>query len=153
SLAKGLGAPLAALAGPQDVVRRFEAESETRVHSSPPSVAVLRAAERALELNRAHGDELRLRLARLVRPFRPRLAELGLHAHGGLFPVQTLAPAAALDPVAVHAQLLDRGVRTVLHRPRPGGRPRIGFLITARHRVAEIDRAVDALAAATARPA
>jgi len=150
SLAKGFGAPLATLAGPAELVERYEAESETRMHSSPPSVAVLRAAAHALELNRTHGDALRLRLARLVRHFRARLADLGLHVQGGLFPVQTLAPSAALDPAALHALLLERGVRAVLHRPRPGGRARLSFLITARHRFAEIDRAVDVLAAATA---
>jgi 8-amino-7-oxononanoate synthase len=150
SLAKGFGAPLAALAGPAEVVERYEAESETRMHSSPPSVAVLRAAEQALDLNRTNGDALRLRLVRLVRHFRARLTDLGLHVHGGLFPVQTLAPSAALDPAALHALLLERGVHTVLHRPRPGSRARLSFLITARHRFAEIDRAVDVLASATA---
>ena len=150
SLAKGFGVPLAALSGAGEVIGRFEAQSQTRAHASPPSVAAVRAAERALALNRLRGDTLRHRLARLVRHFRARLADLGLTAHGGLFPVQTLAPARALDWVAVHARLLERGVRTVLHRPRPTAGPRLSLLITARHRLVDIDTAVDALAEATA---
>lgn len=153
SLAKGFGAPLAALAGPAGLVARFEAESATRVHSSPPAAAALHAAQRALALNHRHGDALRLRLARLVRRLRARLAELGLHAHGGLFPVQTIAPTAAFDAAALHDLLLERGIRTVLHRPRPGSRPRLSFLITARHTFAEIDGAIDVLAAVTVRRA
>lgn len=153
SLAKGFGVPLAALAGAGEVIERFEARSGTRSHSSPPSVAALRAAERALALNHLGGDRLRSRLARLVHHFRARLADLGLRAHGGLFPVQTLAQPRALDPAVLHQLLLERGVRTVLHRLRPPAGPRLSLLITARHDVAEIDAAVDALAAATAVPA
>ena len=46
---------------------------ETRVHCSPPSVANIRAAAHALELNRTCGDALRLRLAGLVGRFRTAL--------------------------------------------------------------------------------
>lgn len=153
SLAKGFGAPLAALSGTPELVARFEASSETRVHSSPPSVANLRAAEHALLINRLRGDDLRLRLAHRVARFRSRIGELGLRTLGGMFPVQTLAPSSGLDAAELHLRLLDRGVATVLHQPRPGAGPRVSLLITARHRIAEIDAAIDALADAVARPA
>jgi 8-amino-7-oxononanoate synthase len=149
SLAKGFGAPLAALSGAPEIVRRFEDMSETRVHASPPSTAALRAAEHALVLNRRRGDELRNRLARLVRHFGKRLTETGLSSSGGLFPVQTLTYTHGLDPSVVHRSLLERGVRTVLHKPRPTSGPRVSFLITARHSIADVDRALDALADAT----
>lgn len=93
------------------------------------------------------------RLGHLVSHFRARLAGLGLIARGGLFPVQTLTAARTLDPVAVHQLLLERGVRTVLHRPRPAAGPRLSFLITARHHLGDIDAAVNALAGAAACPA
>ncbi len=150
SLAKGFGVPLAALSGSAAIVARFEAQSATRVHSSPPSAAALRAAQRALALNVRHGDALRRRLAQLVRHFRARLRALGLHPHGGLFPVQTIASTPAVDPAALHEHLLERGVRAALTRPRSGARPRLSFLITARHTIADIDRAADVLAGATA---
>jgi hypothetical protein len=70
-----------------------------------------------------------------------------------MFPVQTLAPSSRLDAANLHQRLLDRGVATVLHQPRQGAAPRLSLLITARHRIAEIDAAIDALADAVARPA
>ena len=146
SLAKGFGAPLAVLAGSDRIVRRFERESETRVHTSPPSAAAIHAAEHALGLNRERGDELRLGLARLVRHLRARLYEIGLTATGGMFPVQTLDSLGGLDPVELHERLGCHGVRLVLHRGRDGPGGRISFLVTARHTPAEIDAAVDVLA-------
>jgi 8-amino-7-oxononanoate synthase len=47
SLAKGFGARLAALGGNTRLIRQFMRQSETRLHCSPPSIAVLRAAEHA----------------------------------------------------------------------------------------------------------
>src|SRR5262249_45152342 len=85
SLAKGFGVPVAVLAGSTVMIRRFEEQSETRVHSSPPSIAVIHAAEHALAVNRERGDRLRLRLAQGVRHFRKRLAAAGFSATGGLF--------------------------------------------------------------------
>jgi 8-amino-7-oxononanoate synthase len=153
SLAKGFGAPVAALSGAPELIERFESGGETRVHCSPPSAANLRAAEHALAVNRRHGEALRHRLARAVTHFRARLSELGLPCAGGLFPVQTLADEAA-DAVVLHGRLRDRGVRAVLHTPRAHERPRLSFLITAAHRPSELDGAADALAAAVriARP-
>jgi 8-amino-7-oxononanoate synthase len=146
SLAKGFGAPVAVLSGSQAMVERFEAKSETRVHTSPASLAVIHAAEQALAVNREQGDGLRLRLARLVRHFRSRLARAGLAATGGLFPVQTLAPVPDLEAVMLHQRLLERGVRTVLHHARNGHGARLSFLITTNHQPDEMDRVVNALA-------
>ena len=44
SLAKAFGAPLAVLAGSDAFMTVFEQESATRMHCSPPSVAVIAAA-------------------------------------------------------------------------------------------------------------
>jgi 8-amino-7-oxononanoate synthase len=153
SLAKGFGVPLAALTGTREFVASFEARSQTRVHSSPPSVANLRGAEHALALNRAVGDSLRLRLARRVMHFRARIAELGLRTLGGLFPMQTLSLSPMLDATVLHRRLLDRRVAAVLHRPRSTSPPLLSLLITARHRFAEIDAAIDALAESIVAPA
>jgi 8-amino-7-oxononanoate synthase len=148
SLAKGFGVPMAVLSAASDFVAGFAARSETRVHSSPPSLAHLHAAEQALLLNREHGDSLRNRLLRAVRRFRAGVQGLGLELNEGLFPVQSLVPVAAVSQTQLHRQLLERGMRTVLHRPRCVNGPRISFLITARHRTSDIDAAVEALAGA-----
>jgi len=144
SLAKGFGAPLAALSGSRDQVERFAAESRTRVHGSPPSIPAVRAAARALALNRARGDRLRARLAAAVEGFRGMLAERGVRPiAGGGFPVQTL-PALA-DAAAVHARLEAEGIRAVL-RAAPG--PVLTFLLRADHEEHDLARAACAVARA-----
>lgn len=144
SLAKGFGVPVAVLAGSEAMVRRFEASSETRVHCSPPSIAVIHAAEHALAVNETRGNSLRLRLAQLVLYFRSKLKAICLAATGGLFPVQTLRPVPELNAATIHDRLLECGIRTVLHRGHNAHWPRISFLITALHKPSDIDRAVDA---------
>jgi len=145
SLAKAFGAPLAMLAGSDAMVRTFEAKSETRMHTSPPSRAAIHAAQRALETNHAHGDKLRQHLAQLVRRFRRRLGQIGLQTIGASFPVQTLGPLTEINAETLHQRLLRSGIRTVLHRAHTVGKPKVSFLITAGHAPNDIDRAVDAV--------
>ncbi len=149
SLAKGFGSPLAVLSGSERLVRMFDERSETRVHTSPPSVAVINAARRALDINDSHGDEIRLQLARLVSRFRRRLKESGFGVSGGLFPVQTLAPISGLDAPTLHERLFRSGIRTVIHHARNGDDALISFVINAGHSPDDVDRAADALAAVT----
>jgi len=149
SLAKGFGAPVAALCGCEALVRRFEMCSETRVHASPPSVAAIHAAEQALLINSRCGDALRKRLQRLIDYFRSKIRRLGLRVAGGIFPVQTLASNSAFDTSELHHRLVAAGVNTVLHRDRSGPDSRLSFLITAAHRVEEIDLAIATLKAAS----
>jgi 8-amino-7-oxononanoate synthase len=151
SLAKGFGVPVAVLAAGHALVRQFVQHSETAVHSSPPSLATLRAAEHALAVNRACGDALRARLAQHVRRFRDGLRRLGIPVSGGLFPVQTIRPARAVE--AVHRELLELGLRTVPIRDCRGGRGRIAAIVTAIQRPSDIDRAVDIIARALTTPA
>ncbi len=146
SLAKAFGAPVAVLSGSRAAVEDFKANSETRVHCSPPSVAVIRAARHALSVNRKDGDGLRRRLAGLVMRLRRCGKKAGIGFTGGLFPVQTLALASKADSLLLHERLLQNGIRTVLRRvPRSQGL-RISFAITARHTPEAIDRAVTTLA-------
>ena len=137
--------PVAVLAGSQAMIDHFEQHSETRVHCSPPSLAVIHAAERALDVNDQHGDALRLRLAQNVRHFRARLAEQGVTASGGLFPVQTLRLRPHSRASVLYERLRQRGIETVLHRDRNGSGPRLSFILTARHGAGEIERAVTEL--------
>lgn len=145
SLAKGFGAPVAALAGGKHLVRRFTTASDTRVHCSPPSVAVIQAAALALALNRDQGDRLRLRLAQRVGQFRKGLELIGRPATGGWFPVQTLHGIVGSAAVRLHQRLAQRGIQAVLSRPRNDTEAHLSFLITARHSATEIDRCIDML--------
>jgi 8-amino-7-oxononanoate synthase len=148
SLAKGLGVPVAVVAGSRATVRRYEARAETRVHCSPPSNAHLSAAAHALRCNAVRGDDLRGHLAHLVIGFR-RLAEAHrVPVMPGLFPIQTVRPMPAVDLRAVHGRLGTMGIRTVLHQPRCGRGAALSVIFTAAHREADVERAVDAIGVA-----
>jgi 8-amino-7-oxononanoate synthase len=146
SLAKAFGAPVAVLSGSRSAVEDFEAKSETSMHCSPPSLAVIRTAEHALQVNRENGDRLRLRLARFVVRFRHRAAQVGFRFGGNLFPVQTIALGSDANTLKLHQQLSRRGVQTVLHRVPGSSTLRVSFLLSAQHTPEEIDRATAALA-------
>jgi 8-amino-7-oxononanoate synthase len=145
SLAKGFGAPIAVLAGCASIIAKFERESATRVHCSPPSLAAVAAAERALEVNARYGDELRRRLAQLVTRFREGLARIGVSATGGIFPVQTLKAHTGLDPAHLYNLLAGWGVEAVLHPAGEAAAPALSFLITTIHSFGDIDRCIEIL--------
>jgi 8-amino-7-oxononanoate synthase len=141
SMAKGFGVPLAALSGSEKFVRRFEAASDTRVHSSPASIADIHAAEHALKVNQLRGDTLRKRLARNVARFRSCLRDTGIVNQGESFPVQAL-PVPEKIAERIHRRLRQRGVATVLQLSCAGQTPCISFVITARHETDEIDKVI-----------
>lgn len=145
SLAKGFGVPIAVLSGSQHWVSRFKSESDTRVHCSPPSVAVIQAAAQALEVNRMQGDPLRLQLNKRVRQFRKGLELIGCSSSGGWFPVQTLNGISGNSAVRLHQRLYRRGIQTVLSRSHKSIGARLSFLITARHSATDIDRCIEKL--------
>jgi 8-amino-7-oxononanoate synthase len=147
SLAKGLGVPIAVLAGSRPWIDKYEEKSLTRVHCSPPSVATLRAAEHAVACNRRDGDARRGRLLDLVRRFRRGLSAAGVSTGPGLFPVQTIRSPQGKLASALHRRLAERGIRAVLHRSETG-KARVSFLITAAHAREQIDIAVCAIDAA-----
>lgn len=149
SLAKAFGAPLAMLGGGARLVGQFERDSATRVHCSPPSAPAIGAAAHALDVNRRWGDRRRWRLAERVSRLRRGSARFGLSDSRGLFPVQPLRLPAGVAAANVYRRLLDRGVRTVLHRGSEG-EAHISLVVTARHRFSEIDYAVECLAEAVA---
>ena len=145
SLAKGFGAPLAVLSGEKNLIRSVMQNSGTRLHCSPPATAAIRAAERALEINRQGGDQIRKNLLARVRQFQHGIRKLGLISACGLFPIQIIEHPAA----PVLQRLLARaGVQCVLIRRRHGQRLALCFLITAAHQPADIAAGLAALAAA-----
>ncbi len=139
SLAKAFGVPVALLGGSAALVRRFAANSQTRVHTSPPAVALLHAAGHALQQNALDGDALRWQLWRRVAQWRACMARLGIGCSGGTFPVQILRLGPGQDGVALHAGLAQRGVAAVLLRSGVGAT--VGFLLRADHSPAQITAA------------
>ena len=146
SLAKAFGAPVAMVAGREDLIADFERDSATRVHCSPPSAAAISAAAHALRINRLSGYVIRMRLARVVTLLRAGLSRLNLLCTRGLFPVQTLRISDRMDPAELHRRLLSLGVRTVLHHGREGNGARISFVVTALHTPKDINQALSCLA-------
>jgi 8-amino-7-oxononanoate synthase len=149
SLAKAFGVPVAMLGGSREFVQSFRENSATLVHCSPPSAAAISATLRALRLNRRSGDILRRRLAERVARFRLGLPDLV--AVSGGFPVQPLKLPRTIDARALYRTLLGQGVRPVLHQDPKDGAAQIDFVLTARHRLSEIDWAIRSLADAVAR--
>ena len=127
------------------MLQRFRLRSLSRVHCSPPSVAVIQSADRALVVNEQEGDRLRSGLLANLHRLRQGLATLGFSAEGGLFPLQTLRPIAALSAASLHQALLARGVKTLLLNARKDPRLRLGLVITARHREYDIDLCLEQL--------
>lgn len=146
SLAKGFGVPVALLAGSAALVTYFERHSASRLHMSPPSMAVVKATRYALAVNRRDGDRLRLGLWRAVRRLREGLGRFGLSTQGDDFPVQTVSASRCAEAARLHAALLRRGVRTVLHGD-PAGAARLSFVVGAQHRADDIDHAIAQIAA------
>ena len=145
SLAKSFGVPMAVFSGSSAMLQRFRLRSLSRVHCSPPSVAVIQSADRALVVNEQEGDRLRSGLLANLHRLRQGLATLGFSAEGGLFPLQTLRPIAALSAASLHQALLARGVKTLLLNARKDPRLRLGLVITARHREYDIDLCLEQL--------
>lgn len=139
SLAKAFGVPMAVLSGSRGFIQRFKNQSLSRLHCSPPSVAVIQSAQSALVLNHRYGDSLRARLAANVQRLQAGLGDIGLAADGGFFPVQTLQPITGVTAPALHQALLQRDVKTLLLKPRAGSETRLGMVITASHAVKDID--------------
>jgi 8-amino-7-oxononanoate synthase len=148
SLAKGFGAPVAVLAGSAALINCFERCSGTRVHASAPSAAVLQAAARALSLSARHGDELRRRLAALVRDFQRRIGATGITPPHSLFPVQGLVAPPGEDPGRLQRRLAAQGIETAVVHGCDGRRDRLVFVLGLRHTPADLSRAAAALARA-----
>jgi 8-amino-7-oxononanoate synthase len=145
SLAKGLGAPLAALAASSPLVERIRRRAPTRVHASPPSAAVIAAAARGLAMNRTEGRARRARLATQVRALRQVLSGMGLAPRGGALPVQRIALASRIETERLHGALRRRGVKAVLARAACTGRTEIAFLVTALHTASDVREVETAL--------
>jgi 8-amino-7-oxononanoate synthase len=147
SLAKGLGVSVAVLAGSGELIDRFRRESETRIHCSPPSVVMIRAAQRALQANQRHGETLRRRLMKLVVRLRQWLIQAGLAPAGRMpFPVQTFLSARQQPAATLHEQLLRVGVAGLLTNACQTRTASLTLLVTARHQFAEIEHAGRAVA-------
>ncbi|MDO7847524.1 aminotransferase class I/II-fold pyridoxal phosphate-dependent enzyme [Hymenobacter sp. M29] len=147
SLAKGLGVPVAVLAGCAARIAQFRRRAETRVHTSPVSAWHAWAAAAALRHDARHGEAARQRLCSRIGRFRGALKRVGLTPRGGFFPVQKLVLARTTAALGLHQQLRRAGLNTLLlaGETRPGV-PEVAFCLRADHTDADLGRATAALA-------
>jgi 8-amino-7-oxononanoate synthase len=148
SLAKAFGAPLAVLLGSSAIVGKVAGEGATRIHTSPPSMASIAAARAAVSANATAGDLLRARLSRRIAHLRQGLARLGLRLISTLpLPMQAIALPAARSARAVLSALAARQVQALITEGCGNG-PVLSVILTARHANSDIDRLIEAVAAA-----
>jgi 8-amino-7-oxononanoate synthase len=156
TLTKAFGAPLGFVAGERAIIDRIADGAESFTHDSPPSIPNMAAALAALQVDSRDGDRLRARLAVRVARFRRGVraaaaagtAPFAL-ASKGLFPIQTLRLREA--PGALVRGLAREGI-VAAPQVHPPDLPRgavLRFFLTARHSLADIDRAVQTLATFT----
>lgn len=153
TLGKALGAFGAFAAGPAEVVELLANRARTFVFSTALPAAVCAAGEAAISVMRAE-PALREALWRNIRRMAAGLRALGVPAEprSAIFPLVLGEPARALE---VAAQLRARGVLVKAIRPPtvPQGTSRLRFAVSAAHSEAQIDRALEALAALEVRVA
>jgi 8-amino-7-oxononanoate synthase len=150
SLAKAFGVPIAMLGGSARLVQKFRENSKTRMHCSPPSATEVGAACHALEENRRVGEALRSKLGQRVAYFRRVLKSQGVLASRSLFPVQPLRLPEDMDVRAFYRDLFTRGIKAVLLSDSRGTDAHCSFVLTARHRLVDIDKALEVLERAIA---
>ena len=145
SLAKGFGAPLAVIAGNAELITKFEDLSATRVHSSPPSLAVISAAQRALAVNEKRGDGSAHSSCETRAAFPGRTASDRPVGVGRLVSRSNIEGHSGHRSGTLYRQLLSFGVRAVLRSARDMSDAALSFLITVLHTRSDIGRCMDAL--------
>ncbi|MEZ5040228.1 MAG: aminotransferase class I/II-fold pyridoxal phosphate-dependent enzyme [Saprospiraceae bacterium] len=137
SLAKAFGVPIAVLSGSQYWIEKIKKSSLTRIHCSPPSSALISAANHALLVNVREGELRRHQLRQNVLYFQQKLQRVGLQTPNHLFPIQCLEELPHQAAIGIHRRLKERGIQTLL-LARPKG-PCLSFLIRSDHTKADID--------------
>jgi len=145
SLAKGYAAPVAAAAGPADLIARIRSDGPTRMHSSPASACDVDALRQGLSdptVNRR-----RARVTSHVATVRQHLDHLGLSPLGVPFPV-VCTEGGRRDPLDLQRRLGAYGVRALATRGRCTGRPTLTLCLRADLTSTELCRLVEALSRA-----
>jgi 8-amino-7-oxononanoate synthase len=142
SLAKAFGVPLATLSGSKQDIEAFKRRSETRLHSSPPSIVALQAANNALRINSQYGAQLRERLLRNINIFQHEMKRSGFDTLGSFFPVQRVSnlPRAVIMPI--YRRLLESGIRIVPVTSH-NNEVALCWILTATHQMGDIKFAVN----------
>jgi len=145
SLAKGLGVPMSVISSTHQFIESFARHSETRVNSSPVSLAHLQAAMNAFRINKREGDERRSVLWRNIYLLRSLLQQAGILVQGGIFPVQTIRCHSRQQTIRLWEELKKSRIRSVLITPHGEQEPALCLIIHSDHTPGNIQALADAI--------
>lgn len=151
TLGKAFGTAGAFVAGSEALIDTLVQRARPYIYSTALPAALAAATLASLAL--AQDEEWRReRLRAHVARFRAGAATLGLTLLPSQTPIQPLLVGDASAALALSAALTERGVLVAAIRPPtvPAGTARLRITFSAAHEVADVDRLLEALAAATA---
>ena len=112
SLSKAFGVPVASISGSATFIEAFTNSSQTRIYSSPVSVANINAAFNALSVNETSGDRLRNTLWSNVSFLRDEFNAMGINLTGSIFPVQGIGTWSSHRVIDIVEKLKAQGINT-----------------------------------------
>lgn len=149
TLGKALGAAGAFVAGSAELIEYLIQRARTYIYTTAQPPAVAEAARTALELVRREPWR-REHLQALVRRFRTGAEQLGLRLMDSITPIQPILVGEAEAALRLSRRLLEQGLLVPAIRPPtvPRGTARLRVTLSAAHTEAQVDRLLEALAAA-----
>ena len=156
TLGKAFGTSGALVAGSAELIEYLIQKARPYIYTTASSPALAAATRASLRIVQAE-DWRRERLTALIARFRAGAAQLGFGARllPSTTPIQPIVIGAAEDALAAAQRLADRGIWVTAIRPPtvPAGSARLRVTLSAAHTDAQLDRLLDALAAALPAPA
>jgi 8-amino-7-oxononanoate synthase len=151
TLGKALGVAGAFVAGSADLIDGLVQGARTFVYTTALPPALAAATRTAIEIARFEGWR-RDRLAHSIAHFRDGAARRGIHLLASRTPIQPVWVGDSRTALALAAQLEDAGFFVPAIRPPtvPDGSARLRVAISALHAERDVERLLDALAAARA---
>jgi glycine C-acetyltransferase len=150
TLGKALGGASGGFtSGTKAIVELLRPRSRPYLFSNTVPPSIVAAAKKAVEIA-AGGDELRTRLRDNMKFFRDGLTAAGFDLLPGAHPIIPVMMYVAKPEVKLADELLKRGVKVIAisYPVVPKGKARIRTLMSSAHTRDELDRGVEAFAAA-----
>lgn len=138
SLAKGFGVPMAVISSNTSFITSFKERSETRVNSSPVSIAHLTAAINAFRINTGSGEQRRAKLWSNISLLKTELRKSGIKLNGSIFPVQSICDTDAQKMMHLYKKLKKEKIKTVLVAPHKEHKPLLTMVMRCDHTIEEI---------------
>jgi len=150
TLGKAFGTAGAFVAGSEVLIETLIQQARTYIYTTAMPPAIAAATLVSLKLARQESWR-RERLAELVARFRRGTAQLGLALCASESPIQPIIVGTAAQALRLSEALRAQGILVTAIRPPtvPAGSARLRVTLSAAHQVAQVDRLLEALAAAS----